>query len=127
MVEHNTVGDIDMWSSKDLLRRLELYRKNNNIIQSDMAQVLGMTQDRYSYVENGSTKLTGDCLVKLAEYGFDIDYIITGQNYECKVDSIDKTIASFKTEADRDFVLRMLAEIIVKKIMAYTREFSAEE
>lgn len=61
---------------------LQEYRKKRNILQTEMAEYLNITQSEYSKFELGKTKLSYDMLSKLYKHGCDIDMLITGQNTE---------------------------------------------
>lgn len=70
-----------MGSYDEMLVRLEKYRKSIPMKQKQMGQAIGVSQEQYSYLENGNTKLTDKNLKALADTGADIDYIITGEHF----------------------------------------------
>ena len=79
----------------NVLKRLAAYRKKIGLNQTDITQIIGITQGEYSYIETGRTKLSGEVLKKLYEKGWDIDYIISGKTIECgECEFKDKLIKS---------------------------------
>lgn len=45
--------------------------------QQQVADAIGITQRKYSYIETGTQQLTGDILIKLANlYHVSIDYLL---------------------------------------------------
>ena len=63
-----------------IVRRLEAYRRKKNILQTELAKDLDITQSQYSKMELGKVKLPYKVLSKLYEKGWDIDMIITGES-----------------------------------------------
>lgn len=56
---------------------LFILRKNNNLSQSDIATILGVTRQAYSRYERGDREPDQSTLKKLADYfGVSIDYIL---------------------------------------------------
>ena len=59
------------------MNRLKELREDKDLLQKDMAKILGITQRNYSYIETGYTALTEEILNKLADYyNTSIDYIL---------------------------------------------------
>ena len=59
------------------MNRLKELREDKDLLQKDMAKILGITQRNYSYIETGYTVLTEEILNKLADYyNTSIDYIL---------------------------------------------------
>jgi len=59
---------------KDRIRAL---REDRDLTQSQIAQVLGTTQQQYSKIENGRSDISGDKLRRLADfYNISTDYIL---------------------------------------------------
>ena len=59
---------------KDRIRAL---REDRDLTQSQIAQVLGTTQQQYSKIENGRSDISGDKLRRLADfYNISADYIL---------------------------------------------------
>lgn len=59
------------------MNRLKEMRDDRDILQKDIAKVLGISQRNYSYFETGNTMLTADILIKLATYyEVSIDYLL---------------------------------------------------
>lgn len=63
--------------------RIKELREDKDILQKQIAEILGITQANYSYIENGKGKLDYKGLIKLALfYNTSIDYLLglTNQN-----------------------------------------------
>jgi len=59
------------------MNRLKELRLEHNLMQKDIAGVLGISQRKYSYIETGFTSLKYDVLIKLADfYKVSIDYLL---------------------------------------------------
>ena len=59
------------------INRLKELRESNDLMQKEVANVLGITQRNYSYFETGHTALTDDILIKIANfYETSIDYLL---------------------------------------------------
>ena len=57
--------------------RIKELREDNDLTQQQIADKLGITQRKYSYLETGTQQLTDEILVKLAIfYGVTVDYIL---------------------------------------------------
>ena len=53
-------------------------RKQKNISQQQVAQLLGITQQQYSLYESGKREIPVHCLIILSEYyGVTIDYLVS--------------------------------------------------
>ena len=57
--------------------RIKDLREDNDYTQSFVANAIGITQRKYSYVETGVQQVTDDILVNLAKfYNTSVDYIL---------------------------------------------------
>ena len=57
--------------------RIHDLREDHDLTQQQVADAIGITQRKYSYVETGQQQLTADILTKLADfYDVSIDYIL---------------------------------------------------
>ena len=57
--------------------RIRDLREDHDLTQQQVADAIGITQRKYSYVETGQQQLTADILIKLADfYDVCIDYIL---------------------------------------------------
>lgn len=57
--------------------RIKDLREDHDLTQSQIAEAIGITQRKYSYLETGTQQLTDEILVKLAKfYGVTVDYIL---------------------------------------------------
>lgn len=57
--------------------RIRDLREDNDLTQQMVADAIGITQRKYSYVETGVQQLTADILIKLASfYNVSVDYLL---------------------------------------------------
>ena len=57
--------------------RIKDLREDNDLTQQQIADKIGITQRKYSYIETGTQPLTDEILVKLSRfYDVSIDYIL---------------------------------------------------
>ena len=57
--------------------RLKDLREDHDYIQQQVADAIGITQRKYSYIETGVQQLTAEVLVPLARfYGVSVDYLM---------------------------------------------------
>lgn len=57
--------------------RVRELREDNDYTQQHVADKIGITQRKYSYIETGQQQLTDDILIKLANfYNVSIDYLL---------------------------------------------------
>lgn len=57
--------------------RIKDLREDHDLTQAQIAEAIGITQRKYSYLETGTQQLTDEILVKLAKfYGVTVDYIL---------------------------------------------------
>ncbi len=104
-----------MGDYQDVLRRLAAYRKKMGATQKQMGQKLGLSQEQYSYLENGITKITDRNLRELLKTGWNIDYIITGIEFQSDWTELDDVFAKFQDEETKEFVMKLLAEVLFEK------------
>lgn len=63
--------------------RLKDLRENHDYTQQMVADKIGITQRKYSYVETGTQPLTAELLVPLAQlYQVSIDYLLCQTNVQ---------------------------------------------
>lgn len=61
--------------------RLKDLREDRDLLQKDIAKILGVTQQQYSYIEKEIYELSYDGILKLAIfYNVSIDYIFNRTN-----------------------------------------------
>lgn len=69
-----------MWFSA-MENRIRDLRKDHDLTQQQVADAIGITQRKYSYVETGQQQITADILIKLAGfYKVSIDYLLRQTN-----------------------------------------------
>ncbi len=66
-----------MRTSDIMPNRMRDLREDHDLTQAVVAEALGVTQRKYSYVETGTQPLTAEFIVKLARfYGVSADYLL---------------------------------------------------
>ena len=99
----------------DVLKRLVMYRKSLGMVQTEVAKKVGIGQEMYSYIENGSIKISGELLIEFMKIGCSTDELIAGKEYNYEADDLEAAVDSIAAEEDRNFALKLLAELIVNK------------
>ncbi len=57
--------------------RIRELREDHDLSQSEVAKIIGTTQQHYSKIENGKADVCGEKLIRLAEYyNVSVDYIL---------------------------------------------------
>lgn len=57
--------------------RIRDLREDHDLTQQRLADCIGITQRKYSYIETGTQQLTDEILIKLADfYHVSIDYLL---------------------------------------------------
>ncbi len=60
-----------------LQTRIKDLREDADLTQAQLAQKIGITQRKYSYIETETQPITGDMLIKLAKfYNVSSDYLL---------------------------------------------------
>ena len=61
--------------------RIKNLREDNDLMQKEIANILGITQQQYSLYERGIRDIPIDLLIKLADfYKISIDYLVNRTN-----------------------------------------------
>ncbi len=97
-----------------MCKRLIAYRNSLGLYQKDLGQLLGVTQEQYSYIENGVTKITDVHLRVFAQIGMDIDYLVVGETIKTEAKELDFISELFYDEENRNFALKLIAELTLK-------------
>lgn len=64
-------------------KRIKDLRKDNDLLQKDIAGILGISQQYYSEYENGKRTITISHLITLAKYyDVSIDYLVGLSNFK---------------------------------------------
>ena len=103
-----------MGNYDDMLKRLVTYRKSLGLLQKQIGGLIGLSQEQYSYLESGTTKITDKNLKAFSDVGMNIDYLLTGKNYDYSAEELDEVLGEFNG-TDRNFAMKMLAEVIVER------------
>lgn len=70
--------------------RLKEVRKSAGLTQKEVATVVGVNQNTYSYWENGKTKIDSESLAKLSElFGVTTDFLLDKAPCKTTVDSVN--------------------------------------
>lgn len=70
--------------------RLKEARKSAGLTQKEVAAVVGVNQNTYSYWENGKTKIDSESLAKLSElFGVPTDFLLGKAPCKTTVDSVN--------------------------------------
>lgn len=70
--------------------RLKEARKSAGLTQKEVATVVGVNQNTYSYWENGKTKIDSESLAKLSElFGVTTDFLLDKAPCTTTVDSVN--------------------------------------
>lgn len=104
-----------MGNYQDVLKRMTAYRKKIGATQKQIGEKLGLSQEQYSYLENGITKITDKNLKELLRTGWNIDYIITGIEYKNDRAELDDVFVDFHDKETKEFVMKLLAEVLLQK------------
>lgn len=104
-----------MGNYQDVLKRMTAYRKKIGATQKQIGEKLGLSQEQYSYLENGITKITDKNLKELLRTGWNIDYIITGIEYKNDRTELDDVFVDFHDKETKEFVMKLLAEVLLQK------------
>ncbi len=101
---------------KKVFRRLAAYRKGRGITQERVAEKIHISQEQYSYLENGISKMTDKDLRGFLELGWNIDYIITGEEtFYGSENKVEEAFAGFKDEEGKEFAMKLCAEVMIIK------------
>lgn len=101
---------------KDVLERFVKYREQRNISQNELAQMLRISQSYVSKMEVGKARISFEILTALYQQGWDIDYIITGQENHRTV--LNDLYDSCNKERRADFLQYMVGQCVrASKVM----------
>lgn len=104
-----------MTTYENVLKRLTSYRKSAGLTQEEIARKLKISQEVYSCIENGKVKISGQLMMKLDNLGLSIDGLISGKTYSYKACDLETTINSIADDKIKDFILKLLSEIMVSE------------
>lgn len=95
-----------------VLERLVEFRKSLNLTQVQMAEKLNISQEQYSYLENGKVKITAELLRALNEMGLDVNYLITGEYDDICKNVVSDMFQSVKNEEYRKKMKRLMIYLL---------------
>lgn len=111
-----------MTTYENALKRLVTYRKTAGLTQAALADMLNISQEVYSCLENGKIIISGQLLLRLDTTGLSLNSLITGKSFRYKANDLEKAISSIPSDAAQDFVLKLIAEIIVNDFIKSSAE-----
>ena len=120
--------NIDIINSEVIaLNNLKSARKKAGLTQAEVAEHIGITQNAYSYWENGKVKIDNESLAKLSKlYGVTIDYLMgiseQSQNGVVSIPVLGAVPAGIPLEAIEDVIDY---EEIPKSLLSGGREYFA--
>lgn len=89
--------------------RLKEARKSAGLTQKEVAAVVGVNQNTYSYWENGKTKIDSESLAKLSElFGVTTNFLLGKAPCKTTVDSVNDKPAVPKSKDTAISILRLL-------------------
>lgn len=110
-----------MTTYENVLKRLKSYRKSAEVTQEEIAAKLRISQEVYSCLENGKVIISGQLMIKLDNIGLGIDKLISGKTYDYNTPDLESYINLISAAEAKDFILKLLAEIIVND---FSKDFS---
>ncbi len=106
-----------MTTYENVLKRLTSYRKSAEVTQEEIASKLRISQEVYSYLENGKVIISGQLMIKLDNIGLSIDKLISGKTYDYNTQDLESCINLIFGAEAKDFILKLLSEIIVNNFI----------
>ena len=100
---------------KEVLNRLAAYRKRLGMTQEQIADKINITQEQYSYLENGIMKITDKDMKVLTGLGWNIDYIITGTESYSIGTELEEVFNGFRDAEGREFAMKICAAVMIEK------------
>ncbi|TBW28336.1 S24 family peptidase [Gramella sp. KN1008] len=89
-------------------KRIKKLRQENNLSQTNVAEILFITQAAYSLIENSQNGIVAEHLVKLSKlYDVSADYILTGEDNYIKIGRESGFIPLLRTHAHAGFIKAM--------------------
>lgn len=95
----------------EMLKRIKLYRQKTGLFQEQIGEKLGLSQESYSYMENGETKISYEAMLLLENMGLSVDYLVSGNEYGNKNDELQDSLDNFENSEEKEFVLKLVAEL----------------
>lgn len=95
----------------EMLKRIKLYRQKTGLFQEQIGEKLGLSQESYSYMENGETKISYEAMLLLENMGLSVDYLVSGNEYGNKNDELQDSLDNFENSDEKEFVLKLVAEL----------------
>lgn len=87
-------------------KKLRKIRKSMKKTQQEMADLLGVGKRTYTRYEREGKPIPSDCLEKIAKYGYNVNWLLTGQGEMLKSETKkapDETAGGLVSEPDHDY------------------------
>lgn len=90
--------------------RLRIIRKKNKLLQQDIADLLGVSQNTIGYYESGHTSVDNESLLKLCDrFGVEMNFF-TDIEYKPSEIIIDKTQAIMEDKSTIEFYKKLVSD-----------------
>ena len=110
------------------LERIKNLRIDNDLYQTDVAAVIGTTQQYYGKYENGEHYLPLRALIKLADYyGVSTDYLLARTKCKEGVDGLNRALAADLSTGDVISSILSLSDQSRVKALDYIKLLAANE
>lgn len=99
----------------NVLKRVKEYRNDSRWSQDQISEKMGMTQDRYSDIENGHTKISYQDMLAFDGLGLSVNRLVSGKEYG-NCDLFDEDIPALdwtKYHDGKEIFLKMTAELML--------------
>ena len=106
--------------------RIKNLRKNKNLSQTELAQLMGLTSGAMSAIEVGKNHPTAELLIKLSDFfNVSTDYLLKGVESERTISESEQEILEVlrKDEAMTNAVMEFAK--VKKKAISFTRSYAA--
>ncbi|MBR6422672.1 helix-turn-helix transcriptional regulator [bacterium] len=92
--------------------RLKLLRKKLSLTQQEFSEMLGISQNFLSMIEQGKSKISAELCLSLSKINVNLDWLITGQGEMFKtLPSEDRLVNIPDPTGDLAAAVRLLAEM----------------
>lgn len=101
----------------DIGERLKIARKKNNITQTELGELLNLTQSTIALIENGKSKLTIDSLILICnEYNISSDWLLFGTENKNEIEKLYN-----KLNQEEKCIVDMLLEKANNRDLSYKK------
>lgn len=97
---------------EEFCNRMKIYRKRLGYNQTELGEMLGISQNDYSKRENGLIMVSYDNMLTLHQLGMDIDELVSGTSHNLNTKELDFIINDCADDDLKNTLMRILAECI---------------